>query len=177
MQGLDPATERPATAVSHDGGRSWTYAVFDAEEPVKYRTLVELPMPTTIDGKVAYAVFARGSDRPRSVYRSDNGGRSWQRTNGNDSIPAMLAGATSTVIADGSHVLIEVGPLSPEKNAPTYKYVSCVDGGPYQPFALNGLPETARPPFAVTGGFYLSRDAEQIYGSSDGRTYRAIPLR
>ncbi|GAB2944742.1 hypothetical protein GCM10027280_36900 [Micromonospora polyrhachis] len=169
VQGYDPATRRPAVAVSRDRGVTWEVSVFEAEAPARavggLTPAMYLPNVATTDGRTAYAVFIDDS-RTQRVYRSTDAGRTWARTNPDGRITQLsLAGPESYVTPDGSHVLTAQHPSA------GYVLLASRDGRTYAPLADTGLPP------AITGSpgvgeiaegryFYLTR--EQLYLSDDG---------
>jgi hypothetical protein len=175
VQGLDQDSGRPATAVSHDGGRTWTGAVFDAEPvppglPGEQVAGMYLPTVATADGTVAYALFAGLPDQSPRVYRSGDAGRNWQRVDNGNPVPAPLAGPASVVLADGTHVVVTIAGTG-------FQYQASPDGVAYRPVELTGLPPTDVVPRAVTERFYLGRDGDALYTSADGRAWHRVVVR
>jgi hypothetical protein len=77
MSGTDPATHRPALAVSENDGRSWTVAA-------PPRAPVDSVWSVVANDRRLYASVSgnlgTGEYGILAVYRSDDGGRSWQQT-------------------------------------------------------------------------------------------------
>lgn len=173
VQGFDPVTRRPQTAVSKDGGRTWAYGRFDSEPPANERGPDGRIVSTyrawvvTNDGNRAYALFSGRQNLPPVVYRSDDGGRVWQRVSTADSIRQPLSGPAAMVTADGSHVVSVI-------DGQSTTYLSSVDGQTYARTELEGLAPSNLPPTAVTSDFYLSWTQGRIMVSGDGRTWRVI---
>jgi hypothetical protein len=170
VQGYDPQSGHAAVAVSRDAGRSWTTSRFDAETPALTdgRPIPDgLPYVATTDGRTAYAMFTGEGTAPR-VYRSTDGGARWQRTNEGHPMTKPLNGPLSMVTRDGSHVVvaqIDDGPA----------YFTSADGSTYRHESL-GLPRLDVLPEAVTTDSYLVHDSDRLYLSTDGRSWRPVPV-
>jgi hypothetical protein len=77
MSGVDPATHRPAIAVSEDDGRTWTVAA-------PPRAPVDSVWSVVANGRRLYASasgnLGTGEYGILGIFRSDDGGRTWQQT-------------------------------------------------------------------------------------------------
>ena len=175
VEGLDPTTRRPATAVSHDGGASWAVSVFETEmaAPVDQQPRAGMYMPdvTTADGQVAYAMFATDPG-PQRIYRSTDGGRSWQRSNPDAKASDMPPGAPWTfVLADGRHVL-----ANQDADKGVLTLVSSTDGKTYRPLTLTGLPPMGLTATPVNENLYLYQGYNAIYRSEDGLHWQPLAV-
>jgi hypothetical protein len=174
VQGRDPATRKPALAVSHDQGRTWTTHVFTEGLPAEERDGLTPTMyqPTVVstDGQTAY-VLIYGDKRDRG-YRTTDGGAVWQRVPGDYALGRPYS---SFVAGDGSHVVLLTRRPGPE-------FWASRDGHPYAPVTLTGFPMSAESPVVPrTGdrGRYLawtSGPTAAIYISDDGWTWRPTPI-
>jgi hypothetical protein len=176
VKGLDPATGRPAVAVSHDRGQTWTTAVFTTEPPAPSPDggppRMYLPDIATADGRTVYATIEGTHDGYAHLYRSTDGGATWQRTNP-DGPPTGLPFVTtqSFVTTDGAHVmLLQEGDTVVAKISP--------DGSTYAPLAMPGGPaDTGTAPTVINDSRYLWHDRQALYLSTDGRNWhRLTPL-
>ncbi|MFE9654147.1 hypothetical protein [Micromonospora sp. NPDC006431] len=162
MRGCDPATRRPAVAVSRTGGRSWETHVFN-REPVADQCVFDV---ATTDGRTVFVTFLdRESGSPR-VYRSSSGITGW-RAEDRPRLPDgwTLQGA-SLVALDGSHVLFA-------GRETDFGLLVSPDGRMYTP--LDGpVSEPLAPPRVVDGGRYLWYDAKGVYVSDDGLRWRTV---
>lgn len=169
VSGSDPETGRPAIAVSRDQGRTWRKAVFEDEtaEPASAQVLGMFPGPAvaTIDGRLIYVVFAGPEIGRIAVYRSSDGGESFERTRGEFPPDGVLLHTSGMVTADGTHVL-------PGGSGSGFRYLGSHDGDRYTPIVLSGLPARGRAPRAITGRFFLYQGDGELYTSTDGRQWR-----
>ena len=96
LEGLDPTTRRPAVAVSRDGGATWVTSTFEAEKQIgdqlPVRPGISRPDVRTADGQTAFAMFAAEAG-PVRVYRTTDGGQSWQRTQSRRAIVGRAPGS------------------------------------------------------------------------------------
>lgn len=169
VSGSDPATGRPAIAVSRDQGRTWRTAVFEDEtaEAVSADVLGMFPGPAvaTTDGRLVYVVFAGPETGRVAVYRSSDGGESFARTRGEFPRDGVLLHTSGMVTADGTHVL-------PGGGGSGFRYLGSQGGDRYTPIVLRGLPARDRAPRAITARFYLYQAEGELYTSTDGRDWR-----
>ncbi|MEV4623130.1 hypothetical protein AB0J74_31025 [Asanoa sp. NPDC049573] len=158
VTGRDPDDRsRPAVAVSHDRGRTWSTHVFGREEmPSAYRSAV----PHSVDGSTAYTVVS--GSKP-TVFRSIDGGRSWQP--GPETLPSSAgADGDGFVAADGTHIVLGT------TNPPWLWYAGTAGG--YRTVDLPGLDDRLPPARALVRvtapGVYVAFDNAAVYRSSDG---------
>jgi photosystem II stability/assembly factor-like uncharacterized protein len=170
VQGYDPATHRPAVAVSHDRGRTWTVTVFTAESPAPVNggstAAMYQPAIATADGQTAYATILATNDPTAHLYRSTDGGGHWQRTNPDGPLSG-LSGETplSFVTADGAHVMLL-------QDGDTFVFWISTDGKTYTRLTAVGAPtKFAIPPTAIDKDRYLLYDDQQLYLSDNGRNW------
>jgi hypothetical protein len=169
--GADPQTGRPAVAVSKDQGRTWQKSVFEDEtgQPGPGQGLSMYPGPAvaTSNGKEAYVVFV-GPDVSRvAVYRSSDGGKSWERARGEFPRNGILTGSGGMVTADGTHVL-------PGASADGQRYLGSRDGDLYAPIELSGHPGGHAAPRAITSRFFIYEGEGELYVSTDGRSWHLV---
>jgi len=186
VQGYDPASHRPAVAVSRDGGRSWTTGIFDTEaqmpkiDAAKPAQLEQLSV-VTADARTAYAVFFTHGTRSSRVYRSTDGGRTWARNGAlppgwdlvvqhRDTYKALYGhtgvSSISFVTGDGAHVLL--GTRDGKAG-----YLGSRSGGAYTPVKPAGLPDPdGAQPEVVGDRAYLYQDGDRLYLSADGLRWR-----
>jgi len=172
VKGLDPATGRPAVAVSRDRGQTWTVAVFTMESPAPSpdggTPRSYLPDIATADGRTVYAIIEGTDDGYAHLYRSTDGGATWQRTNP-DGPPSGLPFVTtqSFVTTDGAHVMLLLeGDTVVARISP--------DGRTYAPLAMAGGPAKVAAPTVIDKNHYLSHDGQALYLSTDGRNWRGL---
>jgi hypothetical protein len=181
--GTDPATKRPAVAVSDDAGQTWSNHVF-TDVPSNTRSYYAVGL-ASFDGRVGYAVTltAHGLDGDGKVYvhRTADGGATWQRVDTGGTAPWSYGGGSSFVTPDGAHVIAQL-PHQTEKDPRGLKfYVSDDGGGRYDPVSLAGLPEEevgdhgiGEPVQSIPGGGFLAYDGEAMYRSTDGMVWQRI---
>ncbi|GIF75290.1 sialidase family protein [Asanoa siamensis] len=165
VRGVDPHTDRPATAVSHDGGATWNVGHFDAE-PTNAKGVQ--PDVATTDGMLAFAMFI--DDGAVRVYRSTDSGETWTRTNNGTNMPDPLSGPSSFVTFDGTHVVTAI-------DGENFTYLASADGREYAPLNIPALPALGHSPEAVTKTTFLFNGLDVIYTSPDGRVWTPRPLR
>ena len=172
--GFDPSSRRPAVAVSHDGGVTWTKHVFDGERPAV--TATEPPFAGTLwgpitdivtaDGRTAYAMVYGPQSDDTNVYRTTDGGATWAH---------LAPGPTGKccywgIDRDGDLVALTMtaGGMSP--------YVSR-NGGPYEVAQFVGITGMVWAPEPIDGGFAAYADNDPaLYLSDDGWHYRRVPV-
>lgn len=167
--GLDKDDNRPAIAVSRDRGSTWTTTVLPDEPPAPVeggQTAVGyMPMVVTADGQTVYATLYAKQDRPAPLFRSTDGGTTWQRTNPSG-VPAVTPWAFVTT--DGAHVILQQTPG-------TYECWISPDGNNYvRMFPTGAAPKFGAPPLAIDRQHYLMAGDEALYTSSDGRTWQRL---
>ncbi|GAA4446035.1 sialidase family protein [Phytohabitans houttuyneae] len=173
VRGLDPATGRPAVAVSGDGGRTWSAHTF-ADAPACHSEGCRQPELAT-GGPHAYALAVGAS--ARAVYRYADGD-GWARVTGVDRVPTerLDTHAPSFVAGDGTHVLCETASLPDGRDGCRFW---AARGGTYATVALTGLPATVYPIRRTAGGWFYtySYTDRRLFGSPDGWTWSAISAR
>ncbi|MFI7430345.1 hypothetical protein ACIBPB_25410 [Micromonospora sp. NPDC049836] len=166
IPGREPATGRPAVAVSADAGRTWASHVFRDAPSCPDAGCQPLSLAVDGGGKRVYAVAA--GERAVAVYRLTGGttGDGWQRLTDTDEIPPGTNGYGSFVAADGSHVLFQPD----DRHTFGYRYWAARGGGAYRSVELAGLPATAGPVRRTRDGRFYAIDgpANVLYGSTDG---------
>jgi len=183
VTGTDPATRRPAVAVSRDDGRTWSVHVFaelapEFDPPTPGPAVAPPPgvsfppYATTVDGQLVYLTV--DSDGVGYIYRSTDGGTTWQRADptGHGGTFGSI-GSAGFVTRDGTHMVFSA--FSPNDRPGEVRYAASKDGGPYRDVAgppLSWLAATSIS--AVSGGGYLTRDSYGVYASDDGFAWRTI---
>ncbi|MFF5227800.1 hypothetical protein [Dactylosporangium sp. NPDC000521] len=175
---------RPAVSVSHDSGGTWTTHVFGrGEADVPVPDMFQYPVVASVDGVTGYTIIplpdpadttgmgptsAATAGIKTLVYRTGDGGRSWQRVHPAQSLPRVYyQEGAAYVAANGAHVVIT------EQDPPQRWYASTDGGQTYHPAKQPGLGtallHTAYKRVLAAGpGAYLAFDAEALYRSSDG---------
>jgi hypothetical protein len=177
VSGLDPATRRPAIAVSHDSGRSWTVTLLPGTTAVSTfaEQVVGAPTPAVAswDGTAAYATWTQpGPDStndtdgspPTRVYRTTDGGTSWQAV---DATNRAGSASMGWVCADGRFVLV-VDRTAVGDGRLVTQYLVTTDGQSYDAIVPPGLPDTAQADGRIA---YTDHAA---YTSVDGWTWREV---
>lgn len=177
VSGYDPAIRKPTVAVSRNGGRDWDVHVFAEEAAVSEGGIEQgtdgsQPVITTADGQTVYATVRAGEgDLDVHLYRSTDGGETWQRTNP-DGPPSGLAMMTDVgyVTADGAHVTMYT-------EGDTFVLRASTDGRTYRPLVADGgPPKIGVPPSVLDAGHYLLYTQRAIYLSDNGRTWHQLTL-
>jgi hypothetical protein len=165
VDGIDPASRRPAVAWSRDGGRSWSTHVFAGEPAADPDFNPPQAQIQTAGGPAVYVFLLSGRGEP-SAYRSGDGGATWA------ALPdtGRGFGRWSLVAADGAHVVADADNSG--------RYQASRDGGPYEPVELTGLPPITAVPTTVTGGYVTTAESDPsaFYLSTDGYAWRRIPV-
>lgn len=168
--GTDPATGRPAVAVSRDAGRTWSSHVF-TDAAVCTQVSCGWPRIASADGVTAYVVITDPVRRRQLLYRGVSG-RTWTAQPG--TVPPYLGQASfagSYVASDGTHVLGLAGQDRGGLDIDTVTFwAATAAGGGYQPVRLDGLPATVRPICRTPGGWFYTYSYPHavLYGSDDG---------
>lgn len=166
VRGCDPATGRRAVAVSRTGGRSWQKMVFDREPEADRPVDCAFDLATT-DGSTVFATLSDGQGVPRRVYRSVDGGGTWQAAD--PRLPdGWVVQAGSTVTADGTHVLLA-------ERESRFGLLTSRDGRTYAPLAVDG-PVHHDAPQAVALDRWIRHDERTVYLSDDGLHWRPLDL-
>ncbi|GAA1039851.1 hypothetical protein GCM10009557_59570 [Virgisporangium ochraceum] len=180
--GSDPATNRFLVATTADRGRTWT----------THTPPDDLFAPVSVDGVTGYAIVSDSypvrptgpnptvspTESKKRVYRTVNGGRTWERVDPDRTLPdGALGVAESYVAGDGTHVvLMSTDRYLRNYAAPFERYTSSDDGRTYRKGgAVTGLGDKLTRDHRTTGlvtttvpGVYVARDDEAVYRSTDG---------
>jgi hypothetical protein len=175
LAGTDPASGRPAFAVSGDAGRTWQTHVF-TDIPVSESSAYSVGAATQ-DGHTGFMVSMTGHGLDGNgkvwVHRTTDGGQSWDRVDFGGTAPWSYGGGASYVTPDGAHVVLDQG-----RDDNQSFWISRNDGVGYAKVTLTGLPErriSMGMPRPVPGG-YLANSDEALYVSTDGlRWNRIVP--
>ncbi|MEU4164568.1 sialidase family protein [Actinoplanes sp. NPDC026670] len=170
VPGRDPATNKPAVAVSSDAGRTWHTHVFTGglAFPADSSGLATVYMPKVAagSGTTAYALTNRGDDTYDTYYTTD-GGATWQA--GGEPLEEVRT-LPGYVTADGAHIV------------PTFGGASISRGtGRYGPVTLSGMPEAAIRTVRVSTGqadqpYLMPSSGSEAYLSKDGLTWQQVRL-
>jgi hypothetical protein len=185
ITGHELGTGRPLVTVSHDRGRTWTTHVFgpgEADFPDTSQ-MFGFALPASVDGTTAYSLVqvpkpigtvGAGPTPSRGgvttlVYRTTDGGHTWQRADPGHTVPSDLEyfDGDSYVAADGTHVVFAHGD-------PPQKWYTSGNGSAYRLVKPDGLSDRLtrsglRPAVLVVApGVYLAFDSNAVYRSADG---------
>jgi hypothetical protein len=167
VPGLDPATNKPAVAISSDAGRTWHTHVFtdgvaaafgEGSPDSKY-----LPHVAAGSGDTAYVLTYRADDVVDAHYTTD-GGMTWRA---GDTIRDVQP-SVGFVTADGSHVVGMGTGL-----------VAARGTGRYTPVELPGYESPTQAPPVVSrpaADRYLVISEHGPYLSADGRIWERVRL-
>jgi hypothetical protein len=179
ISGYDGTTNRSVLATTSDRGRTWnSYSDHD------------LVAPVTADGVVGYSVVSDSypvrptgpaptvspTESKKRVYRTTDGGRTWQRVDPDGTLPdGALQVAREYVAADGTHVVLmsDDGYLR-NYATPYQRYTSTDNGRTYRKGGVTGLGDKlSRYPdgtllLTSVAGVYVAMDDEAVYRSTDG---------
>jgi hypothetical protein len=177
VTGRDPATGRPAAAVSADRGSTWSAHTFAAPAGCT-PSRCDPPGLATADGLTVYATVQDTATRQRAVFRRAAAG-GWQPVDAT----AVPAGGPerqwSYVARDGRHVICETADRGREVSECRF-WAAPAAGGGYRQVTLDGLPGTVGPVRRAADGWYytVSHGKESVlYGSADGLRWSAITKR
>jgi hypothetical protein len=177
-------SHRPAVAVSHDRGRTWSLHMFDLAGADLSANIV-YPAPYSVDGVVGYTILqvppptggagsgatpAPASGSQQLIYRTADGGKTWGQVDAGQTLPfgRSYADGDTYLAADGTHVVLT------SENTPLRWYASSDGGNSYRPATLPGLSDhLTRSGIGamirvVAPGTYLAFDNGALYRSSDG---------
>jgi photosystem II stability/assembly factor-like uncharacterized protein len=172
VSGRDPAANRGAVAASHDGGRTWSVRVFtDHSTDENPPGIGSQALVTTRDGRTAYTILYTQPTKTY-VYRSVDGGATWQQRTSEPLPEACRHPGVSYVARDGAHVLmVEIAPA---------RFCVSRDGGVTYALsdAVTGLHEVFGWIQPVNGG-YLARGkaSDAFYWSGDGFRFTELSIR
>jgi len=180
VTGSASGTGHAAVAVSLDHGKTWTTHVFGPGEP-DYPTTVsgsETALTASLDGTTAYTVVSISmideTQAREFVYRTDDGGKTWHRTDPRHTLPWAYHGDESYIAADGTHVVASVA------GDPAQWYGSRDDGSTYQRPAgvtgLTGLQDMREAVRVIAPGVYVAYDTTAVFRSTDGLHWTRLPL-
>jgi photosystem II stability/assembly factor-like uncharacterized protein len=171
LDGVDPASGRPAVAVSTDAGRNWSTHVF-TDIPVSADSGYSVGT-ATLDGHTGYVVSMTGHGLDGGgrvwVHRTTDGGQTWRQVDPGGTAPWSYGGGASFVTPDGAHVIVDLG----RDNNRSF-WISRDAGAHYTRVTLAGLPEGRIDgmPRPLTGGGYLANTDDAVYVSTDGLQWR-----
>ncbi|WP_238016987.1 sialidase family protein [Dactylosporangium sp. AC04546] len=176
VAGLVLPRNRPAVSISSDDGRTWSTRVLGQDEADYPQDINNQSVSVaTADGTTAYAVVTivvnNGQNR-LLVYRTTDGGQTWQRADPAGTLPWVQHGEASFVTADGTLVVQTVVDNPAEWYAGTTGTYS-------KPAPVTGL-ETAtglaHPVRNDAPGVYLLVDRAAVYTSPDGLHWTRHPV-
>lgn len=179
-QGTDAAA-RPSAAVSRDGGQTWIARPIPGLEDGPGQLLLQV---VTRNGRTAYALRLPTSDEAQElpIARTDDGGLTWHSLPRDRGRPVRARAIFAHVLPDGSLAVNQYKPNPDKSNpvnpeAPTTSVSS--DGVTFE--RLGGVPSLVQMQ-AFPGGTLGVVDptvvsaGTQIYVTTDGDTWRALPL-
>jgi hypothetical protein len=186
--GYDKERSRTVLASSPDRGRTWTTSNHDED----------VHAPVTVDGITGYDIVSdtypvkptgpkpttSPSESKKRVYRTADGGRTWQRVDPGKTLPdGALAIAQSYVARDGTHVVLMSTDTYARRNAAPFERYTSRDGQTYRPGGVTGLGAklsrdsiTENLILTSVAGIYLAHDDEVVYRSTDGLTWTRHPV-
>ena len=163
-------------SVSHDDGRTWSTHVFgqgEADYPQDINN--QSVRVATVDGVTAYAVASivmnNGQNR-LLVYRTGDGGQTWQRADAGHSLPWLQHGDNSYLAADGTLVVQAVV----GNPADWYAGTTGAYSKPAPVTGLEGVDDMRQPVQTVAAGAYLVYDRAAVYTSPDGLHWTRHPV-
>jgi hypothetical protein len=111
-------------------------------------------------------------DRTRRsfVYRTDDGGATWQRLDPRRTLPYSYYGGASFIAADGTHVVAETS------DSRLVWWTSRDRGGSYARAQLAGLGEVSQPVRVVAPGSYVTFNRDAVFRSTDGLTWTRLEI-
>ncbi|GAA3212570.1 sialidase family protein [Dactylosporangium siamense] len=155
-------------AVSRDNGRTWSTHVFGKDE-ADYPTGVNNQQVgiVTLDGTTVYAVVTAVQNDGKNrllVYRSADGGLTWQRGDRGHEPPWLQHGERAFVTADGTLVVQTVI----ENPAEWYAGTSGAFTKPAPTTGLEHIDQMGQPVQLAAPGVYTAFDRTAVYTSPDG---------
>jgi hypothetical protein len=174
---VPPQAHRVGVSVSHDDGRTWSTHVFGQDEADYPQDINNQSVGiATVDGTTAFAVvkIITNNDQNRlQVYRTTDGGKTWQRADPGHTLPWVEHGEESFVAADGTHILQTVVDNPAEWYASTtgaYTKPAPVSG-------LEGTDDMRQPVRNDAPGTYTVFDRTAVYASPDGLHWTRHPVK
>jgi hypothetical protein len=191
VPGKDPVTRRPAVAVSHDGGATWTMRDLPgtAPDPLPPSSSTDVPgiVTTYVQGSTqlivenattAYALVWDASTQPIPVpdlpgttgfawlrtYRTTDGGLTWEPVAAESTTPSYECAWTTT---DG-RIVAALGPRD-AGGVVMDRYVVSSDAVTWTPTELSGLPDGV---LRIDGS--IAFDFHAVYVSDDGWTWHEV---
>ena len=109
-------------------------------------------------------------ERPLRVYRSGDGGQTWQLVDGEVAYQGFFWSPDAFVTSAGAHVLL----AADDDDHRTW--LVSANGDSYQPHQFPGLPEADRVPRVIDRTTYLYQGDDRIYLSGDGSGWHEVPV-
>ncbi|MFG2044538.1 hypothetical protein [Dactylosporangium sp. NPDC048998] len=177
VSGFVPQAYRVGVSVSRDDGRTWSTHVFGQDEADYPQDINNQSVGVaTVDGTTAYAVVSIVTNNGPSrllVYRTTDGGQTWQRADPGHTLPWVQHGADSFVAADGTHVVQTVV----DNPAEWYAGTTGAYTKPAPVTGLAGIDDMVRPVRNNTPGAYIFCDRTAVYVSPDGLHWTRHPVK
>ncbi|WP_327000128.1 glycoside hydrolase [Dactylosporangium sp. NBC_01737] len=176
VSGYVPQSNRTGVSVSRDGGLTWSTYVFGKDEADYPQGINNQQVRiATVDGITAHAVVSVVTDNGQNrllVYRTGDGGLTWQRTDPRGTLPWLQHGDSSFVAADGTHVVQAVV----SNPADWYAGTTGAYTKPAPVTGLDGVDDMRQPVQTVAAGAYLLFDRSAVYVSPDGLHWTRHPV-
>jgi hypothetical protein len=174
--GYVPQTYQTAIAFSHDNGRTWSTHVFGKDEPDYPNGINNQQVGiATLDGITVYAVVTavRNDGKNRLlVYRSGDGGLTWQRGDPGHEPPWQQHGEYAYVAADGTLVVQTVIADPAEWYTGTTAFTK-----PAPTTGLEHVDDMGQPVLLTAPGVYTAFDRTHLYTSPDGLHWTRLSVR
>ncbi|MEV4518035.1 sialidase family protein [Dactylosporangium sp. NPDC049525] len=176
VSGYVQQSNRTGVSVSRDGGRTWSTHVFGKDEPDYPQDINNQQVRiATVDGTTAYAVVSVVTNNGQNrllVYRTGDGGQTWQRADPGRTLPWLQHGDSSFVAADGTH-LVQTVVSNP---GAWYAGTTGAYTKPAPVTGLDGIDDLRQPVQTVAAGAYLLYDRSAVYVSPDGLHWTRHPV-
>ncbi|MFD0580301.1 sialidase family protein [Dactylosporangium darangshiense] len=177
VSGFVPQTHVVGVSVSRDDGRTWSTHVFGQGEADYPQDINNQSVGiATIDGTTAYAVVSIVTDNGQNrllVYRTTDGGLTWQRADPGHTLPWVQHGADSFVAADGTHIVQTVV----DKPAEWYAGTTGAYIKPAPVSGLEGTDDMQQPVRNDAPDTYIVFDRTAVYVSPDGLHWTQHPVK